>query len=308
VKVYTSYKDFKPVNNAVVTIGTFDGVHLGHQKIIQRIKALANTEKGETVIVTFYPHPRAVLNPGDTSLKLIDTLEEKIQLLENFGIDHLIVQPFTKEFSDLSALDFIQEVLVKALGTKILVIGYNHQFGHNREGNLLQLEALAPLNNFSVEKIEKQDLDSIAISSTQIRNALYTGAIDIANLYSGHDFTLKGTVVKGRQLGRTIGFPTANIVINDPVKIVPGDGVYAVLVCINKSQHKGMLNIGKRPSVQGLERTIEVNIFDFDQDIYGKEIEIVFKFRIRSEQKFESLEELKMQLIKDQAATTILLS
>jgi riboflavin kinase/FMN adenylyltransferase len=308
VKVYKSYTEFVAVQKAIVTIGTFDGVHLGHQKIIRRIKDLAKKENGQTVILTFYPHPRAVLNPDDSQLKLIDTLDEKIQLLDNLGIDHLIIQPFTKEFSALSAYDFVNQVLVKALGTHILVIGYNHQFGHNREGTLKELEKMAPQFHFKVEKIEKQDVDSIAVSSTQIRKALLSGDVETANLYSGHPFMLKGKVVKGRQLGRTLGFPTANIEMLDTAKIIPADGVYAVMVSVNEKVYKGMLNIGVKPTLKGSSRTIEVYILEFNQDIYESMLTLTFMFRIRDEKKFDSLDLLKEQLNKDKITTTKLLT
>lgn len=308
VKVYKSFNEFIPVKNAVVTIGTFDGVHIGHQKIINRIKEIAEEEGGETVIITFYPHPRAVLHPEDNNLKLINSLEEKIALLEKYGIGHLIIQPFTKEFSQLSAAAFVKEVLVNKLGTKILVIGYNHQFGRNREGSLEQLMELAPVYDFKVEEIPKQDIDYIAVSSTKIRNAILEGDIETANLYSGNPFTLTGIVEQGNQMGRTIGFPTANIGVSDPNKIIPGNGVYAVIVEWNKEQYKGMLNIGMRPTLGGLSRTIEVYILDFDQSIYGQGLTLVFKSRIRDEKKFDGIEALREQLLIDKKNAIKLLS
>ncbi len=308
MKVYKSFNEFVPVRNAVVTIGTFDGVHVGHQKIIKRIRELAKTEQGETVIFTFYPHPRAVLHPESNDVKLINTLEEKIALLEKYGIDHLIIQPFTKEFSQLSAVEFVKNVLVNKLGTRILVIGYNHQFGRNREGSLKNLIEMAPLYNFRVEEIPKQDIDSIAVSSTKIRNALVEGDIETANIYSENPFSLTGIVVKGNQMGRTIGFPTANLHINDPSKIIPKNGVYAVKVMLKDRLYNGMLNIGMRPTVGGLSRTIEVHILDFDKSIYEEKLTIIFKSRIRDEQKFDGMDGLKQQLLKDKEDTIKLLS
>ncbi len=308
MKVYKSCNEFVPVKNAVVTLGTFDGVHIGHQKIINRIKELAVAAQGETVIFTFFPHPRAVLEPGNHDLKLINTLDEKTTLLEKLGVDNLIIQPFTKEFSLLNAEEFVEEILVGKLNVKTLVIGYNHQFGRNREGNLDLLKKLALKHNFNVEEIPKQDVDSIAVSSTQIRNALLEGDIERANTCSVNKFTLSGVVVQGKQLGRTIGFPTANIHVLEPSKIIPGNGVYAVKVIVGKKEYGGMLNIGKRPTVNGILRTVEVHILNFDSNIYDEKITVIFIARIRDERKFDSFDLLKAQLFKDKDATIKLLS
>lgn len=307
VKVYHSVDDFKPVQKTVVTIGTFDGVHIGHQKIIKRIKELASQVNGETVIFTFYPHPRVVLHPDDNDLKLINTLEEKLELLEKAGIDNIIIQPFTKEFSRLSATEFVRDVLVNKLGTSILVIGYNHQFGRNREGNLEQLKELAPVYNFQVEEISRLDIESIAVSSTKIREALMEGDITSANSYLGSPFSITGEVIKGDQLGRTIGYPTANIRLKDPNKITPAAGVYAVEVIVGGVHKKGMLNIGNRPTFSGRDSRIEVHIFDFNEDIYGKELKIIFIERMRDEKKFEDIDSLKKQLNSDKEKALTLL-
>lgn len=267
MKVYTNIEDFKNVRNPVVTTGTFDGVHLGHQKIISRIKDVAKNENGETVLLTFYPHPRMVLFPDDNELKLINTQEEKIKLLEHYGVDHLIIYPFTKEFSRLTSVEFVRNILVNTIKTKRLVIGYNHHFGRNREGSFDHLKEYGPLYGFEVEEIPAQDIDSIEISSTKIRNALQEGAITVANEYLGHTYSLTGKVVVGKKLGRTIGYPTANIYIEDKYKLIPSDGVYAVNVLHNGELYGGMLNIGNNPTVTDKGRSIEVNIFNFNKDI-----------------------------------------
>jgi riboflavin kinase/FMN adenylyltransferase len=299
VKVYTNIEDFKNVRNPVVTTGTFDGVHLGHQKIISRIKDVAKNENGETVLLTFYPHPRMVLFPDDNELKLINTQEEKIKLLEHYGVDHLIIYPFTKEFSRLTSVEFVRNILVNTIKTKRLVIGYNHHFGRNREGSFDHLKEYGPLYGFEVEEIPAQDIDSIEISSTKIRNALQEGAITVANEYLGHTYSLTGKVVVGKKLGRTIGYPTANIYIEDKYKLIPSDGVYAVNVLHNGELYGGMLNIGNNPTVTDKGRSIEVNIFNFNKDIYGDDATIYFLKRLRNELKFNNLEELKVALAKD---------
>jgi riboflavin kinase / FMN adenylyltransferase len=299
LKVYTDIIDFKNVMNPVVTTGTFDGVHLGHQKIISRLKDVAREVNGETVLLTFYPHPRMVLFPEDNDLKLINTQEEKIELLEHYGIDHLIIYPFTKEFSRLTSVEFVRNILVNSIGTKRLVIGYNHHFGRNREGSFEHLKEYGPLYGFEVEEIPAKDIDSIEISSTKIRNALLAGDVSIANNYLGHKFCLTGRVVDGKKIGREIGYPTANIFVEDKYKLIPADGVYAVNVRHDNKMYGGMLNIGNNPTVGGKHKTIEVNIFEFDKDIYEENATIYFIERLRDEVKFKGLEELKDQLAID---------
>lgn len=303
MKVYTNIDDFKGVKNPVVTTGTFDGVHLGHQKIITRLKDAAREENGETVLLTFSPHPRMVLFPDDNELKLLNTLPEKTELLEKYGIDHLIIYPFTKEFSRLTSIEFVRNILVNSIQTKRLVIGYNHHFGRNREGSFEHLKEYGPLYGFEVEEIPAKDIDHIQVSSTKIRNALLIGDVKTATSYLGHTYTLTGTVVTGKKLGRTIGYPTANLHINDQYKLVPGDGVYAVKVKHKNLFYGGMLNIGNNPTVEGKGKSIEVNIFDFDEIIYGDEATIYFLERLRDEVKFNNLEELKIQLAKDKEAS-----
>ena len=308
MKVYTNIEDFKNVRNPVVTTGTFDGVHVGHQKIISRIKDVAKNENGETVLLTFYPHPRMVLFPDDNELKLINTQEEKIKLLEHYGVDHLIIYPFTKEFSRLTSVEFVRNILVNKIQTKRLVIGYNHHFGRNREGSFDHLKEYGPLYGFEVEEITAQDIDSIEISSTKIRNAVQEGDITIANEYLGHAYSLTGKVVAGKQLGRTIGYPTANIYIEDKYKLIPADGVYAVNVEHEGEMYGGMLNIGNNPTVQGKGRSVEVNIFNFNKDIYGDVATIYFIKRLRDELKFNNLEELKIALKKDKEDSLAILN
>ena len=306
MKVYTDLDQFKKVINPVVTIGTFDGVHIGHRKIIQRIKEIAKKENGETVLFTFFPHPRMILHPEDNNVKLITTQEEKIELLANESIDHLIIHPFTPEFSNLSSLEFIRNILVDKIGTKKLVIGYNHHFGKNREGSFKHLKEFSDVYGFEVEEIPAQDIDSVSISSTKIRRALLEGDVETANLYLGHYYQLSGEVVEGDKLGREIGFPTANILVREKYKLIPANGVYAVDVAHEGERYKGMLNIGIRPTVNNNHKAIEVNIFNFDKNIYGKRISVFFKKRIRDEKKFENLNALRNQLIKDkQKAITL---
>lgn len=306
MKVYTSIQDFEnrqqsdsPIKNPIVTTGTFDGVHLGHQKIINRLKEIAKTENGETVLLTFYPHPRMVLFPDDNELKLLNTQKEKRKLLEQYGIEHLIVYPFTKDFSRLTSVEFVRNILVNAIGTKKLVIGYNHHFGRNREGSFEHLKEYSSLYGFEVEEIPAKDIDSIEISSTKIRKSLQIGDVSTASTFLGHLYEINGTVVEGNKQGRTIGYPTANIQIEDKYKLIPADGVYAVKVKYNGTEFGGMLNIGNNPTIKDKGRSIEVNIFNFDKEIYKEELSIYFVKRLREELKFKELEELKNQLAID---------
>ncbi len=300
MKIYTDLKDFS-ATNPVVTIGTFDGVHLGHRKVIRRLQELAQKVNGETVIFTFYPHPRLVLNADNNGLRLINTLEEKKVLLEAAGIDHLVIYPFTKEFSQLSYIEFVEQILVKQLGMKFLVVGYDHRFGHNREGTYEDLKVFADQLDFKIERQDVLNMDTINVSSTKVRKAISEGDIKTANKYLGYRFFIKGDVVNGKKLGRKIGFPTANIDPQESYKLVPKDGVYAVKVDVDDKRYLGMLNIGVRPTVNNQldNRSIEVHILDFDQDIYFKNITIHFYQRIRNEQFFGSIDELTAQLAKD---------
>lgn len=284
----------------MVTVGTFDGVHLGHSKIFERMTVLAKSCDGETVVITFDPHPRFVVHHDSKNLKFINTRERKYELIENNGIDHLIIIPFTKEFSNTHADTFIEDILVKKIGVHELVVGYDHHFGKNREGSFDALEDLAEKFNFGLEQISARDIDDIAISSTKIRNALKEGDISFANELLGYEYSITGTVVSGNKIGRKIGFPTANIEIEDEYKLIMAIGVYACRVQWKGKTYQGMGNIGYRPTINNSDLTIEVNIFEFDEEIYGETITIFFVDRIRNEVKFENLEALKAQLARDQ--------
>lgn len=308
MKIYHSLENFA-ARQPVVTIGTFDGLHKGHQLILDKVKELASEINGETVVFTFYPHPRVITSPNESNLRLLTTKEEKTKLFEKYGIDHLIIYPFSKEFAAMEYSEFVSKILVEQIGTKCLVVGYDHKFGKDRQGSFDYLERCAEKYNFKVVKMDALAVDHDNISSTKIRAALQEGDIRKANHYFGHEFTLHGTVVGGKQLGRQLGFPTANIEASDKYKIIPGYGVYAVVVEIGGRQHKGMLNIGTRPTFNknADNRSIEVNIFDFSEDIYGQKITLNFIDKIRDEQKFSGVDALVQQLQKDkQAAIEIL--
>lgn len=307
MKIYEGLNEFLPVKNPVVTSGTFDGVHLGHQKILHRIREIARSMEGETVLITFWPHPRLVLYPEEHKLRLLSTFEEKAKLLRQFGIDHLVTIPFTKEFSQLTSKEFIEEVIVNKIQTKKLVIGYDHRFGKNREGSFEYLKENCSSYGFELEEISRQDVDEIGVSSTKIRQALESGDIETANSYLGRPYELNGLVVKGQQIGRSIGFPTANVHIPNDYKLIPKDGVYAVEASVNGSIYKSMLNIGNRPTVDGSKKSVEAHLFDFQGDLYDKQITIYLKAYLREEQKFENLEGLKAQLHKDQQRAKLIL-
>ena len=283
----------------VVTVGTFDGLHLGHQKIIGQMQEIAHQINGETVVVTFDPHPRLVLYADSKGLKFINTRERKFKLLEGFGINHLIVIPFTKEFAKNSPEDFIRKFLMQKIKMKKLVIGYDHHFGNQREGNFERLNELGKKYGFKVEEIPALYVNGTAVSSTKIRNALMTGEIKLANTMLGYDYSITGIVVVGNKIGRTIGFPTANIEIEDKYKLIAAGGVYACKIEYKGRIFSGMGNIGTRPTIGINGLVTEVHIFNFDKDIYGEEIRIIFIDRIRDEKKFEGLDKLKEQLEKD---------
>lgn len=299
MKVVYGIENIEAIPNAVVTSGTFDGVHIGHQKILQRICETAKKDNGHSVLLTFWPHPRLVLDKAANQLKLLSTIDEKIGLLKEFGLDYLIVIPFTKEFSKLSSFEFVQQILVEKIGTKKLVIGYDHHFGRNREGSFDYLNDNSEKFGFKVEEISRQDIDDIGISSTKIREALLNHDITTANEFLGRSYDLRGKVIHGDARGKTIGFPTANIDVLEEYKLVPADGVYAVRVEFYGSWFNGMLNVGKRPTVDGRSKQMEVNIFDFNQTIYGETLVVQFVDYIRNERKFSDIQELKNQLISD---------
>lgn len=299
MKVFRGLESLEKLKKPIVTTGTFDGVHLGHQKIISRLKDVASENDAETLLITYHPHPRLVIQP-DSNIELLTSIEERIQLLDKYGLDNLLILPFTKEFSRLTSTEFIRDIIVNSIGTHKLVIGYDHQFGRNREGSFEHLKEYAPLYGFEIEEIEAKDIDNVNVSSTKIRKALHEGEIEKANLYLGHHYSLSGTVVEGNQIGRDIGFPTANIHIEEKHKLIPLKGVYAVSVEYDGLIKKGMLNIGTRPTINNEGgQSIEVHILEESQNLYGKNLVLKLIKRIRSEVKFESLEDLKNQLEQD---------
>lgn len=299
MKIYRNINDFVAVENAIVTIGTFDGVHLGHQAILKKMIADAREINGETVVVTFYPHPRIVLHIDSSGLRFISNQDKKIQRLEQIGIDNLIIIEFTKEFSRTSSENFIKEYIVEKIKPAKLIVGYDHHFGKNRIGDFKLLYDLGQRFNFKVERVGAQDVENIAVSSTKIRKALEAGDVLKANKLLGYHYAICGKVVHGNEVGRTIGFPTANIETPNEYKLITAGGVYACRVDLNGETYDGMGNIGYRPTVANGELTVEVHIFNFDQEIYGQEICISFIDRIRDEHKFENLQALREQLEKD---------
>lgn len=298
MEITHSIFDFTPTQKTIVTIGTFDGVHIGHQKIIEKLVHEAKSSEKKSVLLTFFPHPRMVLQK-DVSIKLINTIYERAQHLEKLGLDYLIIHPFSKEFSRLTALDFVRDVLVNRLNISKLIIGYDHHFGKNREGNIEQLTEYSHLYDFTVEEIPAQDIDEVSVSSTKIRKALANGQLKTANNYLGYNFSLTGKVVNGKQLGGKIGFPTANIDVSEEYKLIPKTGVYVVKSTIENATVYGMMNIGNRPTVDGEYQTIEVHFFDFNQNLYDKELTIELLYFLRDEQKFDSVPDLISQLKKD---------
>lgn len=298
MNIFHSINEFHSDKKTIVTLGTFDGVHLGHAAILKKLTQ--NTQNGtfESTVLTFFPHPRMVLQ-GKSDLKLLNTINEKIELLEKIGIDNLIIHPFDEKFAELNAEAFVSTILVDQLRVQKIIIGYDHRFGKNRTANIDDLISFGTQYGFEVEQISAQEIDEISISSTKIRTALEEGDIQLANEYLGYRYFLSGTVVKGKQLGRTIGFPTANISLEEDYKLVPQNGVYVVRTEIDGKTIFGMMNIGFNPTVQGKKKTIEVHLFNFDSDIYNCKIQVSILQRIRSEKKFESVEVLKDQLKKD---------
>jgi riboflavin kinase / FMN adenylyltransferase len=309
MKIYEGLHEYIPNKHAVVTTGTFDGVHLGHKKIIRRLNEIAKDNNGESVIITFDPHPRSILFPEQKDLKLLSDKNEKIQLLKDAGVQNLIIIEFTKAFSEISSLDFIKNIIIDKIQTKHLVIGYDHKFGKNREGSFDYLKNHADDFGFKLEEISAKLINENNISSSKIRKALEQGELSAANKYLGYDYFLSGSVVTGKQIGRTIGFPTANLRISDPLKLIPSVGVYAVKVLIGNNIYKGMLNVGYNPTVTDEKiKTIEVNILEFNRDIYGEFIKIFFIERMRDEMKFSGLPALKEQLALDRINALNILS
>lgn len=299
MKIVHNTSNFFDKDETYVTIGTFDGVHFGHQQIIEKLVKEAKNAHKKSVVLTFFPHPRMVLQK-DAAIELINTIEERAFLLEKTGLDYLIIHPFSVDFSRMSALAFVRDILVNQLNISKLIIGYDHHFGKNREGNITQLTEYSHLYGFSVEEIPAQDIDSVSVSSTKIRRALAAGNLKTANNYLGYNFMLNGRVVNGKKLGGKIGFPTANIDVKETYKLIPKTGVYVVKATIDQKTVFGMMNIGTRPTVNGNHQTIEVHFFDFNQNLYDLNLTIELLYFLRDEQKFDSLEALIHQLKKDE--------
>lgn len=302
MKIHHSIQQFKKLNHSsVLTIGTFDGVHIGHQKIIERLNQIKSNEEEEydSVILTFFPHPRSVLDFGN-DFKMLNTINEKIQLLDEFGLNHLVIEPFTREFSRLSALEFVRDILVNQLHTKELVIGYDHQFGKNREGNFDQLKEYGELYHFNVEEITAQEIKNVSISSTKIRKSIEEGDIEMANSYLGYSYLLSGNIVRGKAIGRKINYPTINLHIEEDYKLIPKTGVYIVKTIIKNIIIFGIMNIGFRPTIDGKNQTIEIHLLDYDGDLYGAKIQIKVLKRLREEKKFDSITSLTKQIQRDE--------
>lgn len=300
MKIHKGANAFNVEKQTAVTIGTFDGVHAGHQKILQRLVDATRVEKLDSVLFTFFPHPRMVLQK-ESGLKLINTIEERTAILEQTGIDHLVIHPFTRQFSRLTAREFVRDILVQQLKAKKVIIGYDHRFGRNRTANIDTLKEFGEEYGFEVEEITKQEIDEVAVSSTKIRNALLAGEVEKANAYLKTPFSLKGKVVKGRGLGKEFNYPTANLSIDENYKLIPKNGVYVVRSQIKGENYFGMMSIGTNPTVGGESQTIETYFFNLDKDLYGKDLRIEMLVRIRDEKKFDSIEALKTAMRQDEA-------
>jgi riboflavin kinase/FMN adenylyltransferase len=299
VKIFQGLQSLQPIPAPVVTIGTFDGVHLGHLQILRRLNQLASHNGGESVMITFYPHPRMVLYPDDQDLRLLNSQEEKTEKLREAGLQNLIVIPFTREFSRLSSLEFVRNILVNTLGMKNLVIGHDHHFGRNREGGFSDLIEYSPVYGFEVEEVPALELDEIPVSSSKIRHALASGNIALANIYLGYKYMLTGTVIKGEGRGHKLGFPTANIHPSFPYKLIPGNGVYAAQLSLEGQIFPAVVNIGTKPTFNGRSVAIEAHIPGFSGDLYGKDLTLFFENKIRNEEKFPSVDALRLQIAAD---------
>lgn len=298
MKIFHSINDFSSTKKTILTLGTFDGVHIGHKKILKKLTQNTENQKYESLVLTFFPHPRMVLQEH-SDIKLLNTIDEKIDLLEKIGIENLVIHPFDEAFSRLTAEEFVSNILVDRFHIQKIVIGHDHRFGRNRTANIDDLIAYGKEYGFEVEQISVQEINDISVSSTKIRNALLEGDMALANDYLGYNYFLTGNIVKGKQLGRTIGFPTANLKIEENYKLIPQNGVYIVKSIIDGQSVFGMMNIGFNPTVDGQKQSIEIHYFDFNADLYNQKISVSILQRIRSEQKFESVELLKEQLVKD---------
>ena len=296
--IYNNINEFSSVNKTILTIGTFDGVHLGHQKVLERLTNSAKENNLESTVLTFFPHPRTILNPNKP-LKLINSVKERTELLNRSKVDNLIIHPFDKNFSELDPEKYVVEILVKKLKAKIILIGYDHKFGKNRTADITDLKIYGKKYGFKVIEIKAEEISNIAISSTKIRKAISEGNISTVKKYLGYDFSLSGKIVHGKSIGRTLGFPTANIEVKEEYKLLPKNGVYLIQSVINHNKYFGMMNIGMKPTIKESSKTIEVNFFDFEGDLYHKNIEVNIKKFIRDEIKFDSLELLKSQILKD---------
>ena len=302
LKIVKNIANFSTNEKTFVTIGTFDGVHFGHQKILEKLVSEAKEAGKKAILLTFFPHPRMVLQKNAT-IELLNTIDERAKLLEKTGLDYLIIHPFDKAFSKTTALEFVKEILVNTFNISKLIIGYDHHFGKNREGNIEQLTEYSHLYDFIVEEIPAQDIDDVSVSSTKVRRALSKGNLKTANNYLGYNFMLNGFVVNGKKIGETIGYPTANIDIKEDYKLIPKVGVYVVKSVIENKTVFGMMNIGNRPTVNGKHQTIEVHFFDFERDLYGKNLKIELIYFLRDEHKFDSLDSLILQLKQDEQAS-----
>jgi len=298
LKIFNTIQEFQSKNHTIATLGTFDGVHLGHGKIIEKLVQSAFEEKCESLVLTFFPHPRMVLQ-NDGTIKLLNTIDERAALLKKAGLDNLIIHPFDQKFSQMEAEEFVKTILVDQFKIRKIIIGHDHRFGRNRSADINDLIAFGKIYNFEVEQISAEEIDEVSISSTKIRKALDSGNITLANEYLGYNYFLTGKVIQGKQLGRTINFPTANIKIEEDYKLIPQNGVYIVKSFIDGNIVYGMMNIGTNPTVNGEKQSIEVHYLDFEGDLYGKNIAVELLYRIRSEEKFPSFDALKLQLEKD---------
>lgn len=307
MKIFQTTSQFKSHKKTIVTLGTFDGVHLGHQKVLQKVIQSARELDCESLVLTFYPHPQFILNPN-SDIKLLNTIEEKSQLLKNLGLQNLVIQAFNQQFSEMEAEDFVKNILVDRFNVQKIIVGYDHRFGKNRAANFDDLVGFGKKYGFDVAQISAEQSNEISISSTKIRNAISNNDLDISRNYLGYDYFFSAKVIKGNQIGRTLGFPTANLKIDEAHKLLPKSGVFAVEIEFGSIVFNGIMNIGNRPTIEGKNQTVEVHIFDFEQDIYDKTLKIIFKSFIRNEQKFESLQALKIQLEHDKQEAQLFFS